>query len=1145
LLSNEKNYSELIKSSQFSLKKGVRNGLSSYFTFVIHIWLLLIGLTSVSWAQMPEGTAYQFQVTQSGVYRIDYDLLQEAGLGVDQVNPNQLHIYSQRGGALPQSNSAEEVRLAELAIYPVGFADSVFNRQDYFLVYAEGPDRMTYNLLNNFYAIDQNPYARENFLFLVVEDRPIHTVPTKPSIAFGWGSPVETYVGVYHHEESETNIVHSGREWFGAAFDEESPTQTISFATGDIMKGGEAKLQSSVVSISGRTSRYEVSLNQQVVGTLEPAAAQQTLYGYRGRSATELHTVVLEADPNTVSVKISSATDGGAGYLDYVTLNIDQPLRYAGRPTRFWNPLMTTHSVSQFRMQQPTDELLIWDVTNPLQVQQQQWNLVNQRARFQVFADTIREYVMFEPATVIQQPVFIEKIVYQDMLNQEAPELLIITTEALHDQAQRLAQFRQEHDGLTTQVTLLPDIYRTFSAGRQDVTAIRNYIRHLYSQGDALRYVLLFGDASYNYLSSESNTNVVPTYQSYESLHNVHSYASDDYFGFLEPPEGEWRETTQALPHDLDVAVGRLPVNTPEEATAVVDKLIHYTSSPTTFGKWKQQLLFVADDGDENKHQRRSDFLASQAESQTIFHAERLFMDAYPQEERSAPLIREKLDQQINKGVFLVDFIGHGGETAWTDERILDLPMIDSWKNYDRLPIFLTATCEFGRYDDPRRQSGAERALLHPAGGAIALLTTARPVFTGANFETSSAFYEVFTQKSASEARTGPMRLGDIFRETKNRGISGTSNRNFTLLGDPAMALAIPERTATITDWQTSPTTGDTLHPLQQVTLQGEIQHSVGRDGQFNGVVYLDFFAQAKQKFTLGSEGTEVLEYTDRSARLFQGKASVRDGAFAATLRIPKNLSPEFGGGNIRLYAKDPQREVEAMGQFDELVLGGDPISAETDFSPPEIRLFLNQVSYPTTTTVYNRPTLLVELADPSGINTLPGEHAIHLSIDGDESREIQDWYETELDDSQTGSITFPLSYLPPGNHSLTVWASDTYLNTTQQILDFTIVADSVFILETFSVYPNPTVDEVSFDFSVSPDSNPNRVEIHLFSPTGELMAKWQEGFNQQDQSVIVRRSLITDIPATLYPGVYPFRFYLYDQQNQVVSRVGKLIFRR
>ncbi|WKN41339.1 type IX secretion system sortase PorU [Tunicatimonas pelagia] len=1093
---------------------------------------------------MPEGEVYQFQITENGVYRFDYKLLKKAGLAVDQLNPNQIHVYGQRGGALPQSNSAAAHQLTELAIHPVGLADSVFNQDDYLLVYAEGPDQTEYDLLNNFYAVDQNPYARENFLFVTVEDKPPNLVPKKPSLAFGWGAPIENYVGIYHYEENRTNIVHSGREWFGEAFEEENPTQTIPFSTGVIVSGLEAKLQTSLISISSRTSRYEVSLNQQSAGTLELGAAQQTLYGYRGRSATELHTIQLDHEgSNALSVQISSVTDGGAGYLDYVTLNVSQPLRYQGQLTHFRNPLMGTHSVSQFRVQQPTAEMLIWDVTDPLRVQQQQWNLVNAQARFQVFADTAREYVMFEPSAVIGRPTFTAQVNHHNILNAQPPELLIVTTEALQGQAKRLAQFRREHDGLVTQVILLTDIYRTFSAGRQDVTAIRNYIRHLYHQGDALRYVILFGDASYNYLNTEENTNVVPTYQSYESLHNVHSYASDDYFGFLEVQEGEWQESTHSVPHNLDVAIGRIPVNTSEEAAIVVDKLIHYASSPKTFGKWKQQLLFVADDGDENKHQSRSDFLASQTESQTMFHAERLFMDAYPQEEHSAPLVREKLDQQIEKGVFLVDFIGHGGETAWTDERILDLAMIDGWRNHDRLPIFLTATCEFGRYDDPRRQSGAERALLHPEGGAIAMLTTARPVFTGANFELSSAFYEVFTQHTGHEARMFPIRLGDIFRETKNRGVSGTSNRNFTLLGDPSMALAIPERTVTITSWQTSPAYGDTLRPLQHVTLQGEVQQNSGHDNQFNGIVYLDFFAQPEQQFTLGTEGTEVLAYIDQSARLFQGKATVKDGIFTATLRIPKNLSSEVGSGNIQLYAEDIQRQVDAMGHFGQFALGGEPVNAEGDVSPPQIQLFLNQVSYPTTTTVYNRPTLLVELADPSGINTLPGEYAIRLSIDGNESQEIQDWYETALDNFQAGSITFPLSYLPPGRHSLTLQASDTYLNSSQQTLEFTIVADSVFILESFSVYPNPTADEVSFNFSVSSESKPNRVEIHLFSPIGELIAKWQEGFDQPDQNLTIRCSLVTDIPATLMPGVYPFRFYLYDQQNQVVSRSGKLVF--
>lgn len=1088
---------------------------------------------------MPAGEVYQFHVTEDGVYRIDYELLKEAGVAVNQLDPNQIHVYSQRGGAVPQSNLMEVPQLTELAIYPLGFTDSTFDQEDYFLVYAEGPDQMVYDPLNNFYEIQQNPYARENFLFLVIEDKPLNIIPKKPSLAFGWGSPVETYVGVYHHERQETNIVSSGREWFGEAFEEENPTLIIPFQTAAVVAGSEAKLKTSIVSIASTKSSYEVSLNQQAVGTVEPNAAQQTLYGYRGRSATVQYNARLESEElGSPTVQINSIDDGGVGYLDYVTLNLEHPLRYAGQPALFRNPMMSVQSISQFRIQQPNDNMLVWDITDPLQVEQQRWNLVNERATFQVFADTLRQYIMFMPDDVTLRPTFTGKVTHRDILNADAPELLIITTEALQSEAERLAQFRREHDQLSVQVSLLSDVYRTFSAGRQDVTAIRNYIRHLYNQDNSLRYVLLFGDASYNYLKAEGNTNVVPTYQSYESLHNVHSYASDDYFGFLDAQEGQWRESTQALPHDLDIAIGRLPVNSQEEAKVVVDKLIHYATHPATLGKWKQHLLFVADDGDENKHQRRSDFLASQAESQTVFQAERLFMDAYPQAERSAPLIRNKLDQKIRQGIFLVDFIGHGGETAWADERILDLPMIDAWENYDQLPIFLTATCEFGRYDDPRRQSGAERALLNPEGGAIAMLTTARPVFTGANFEISSAFYQVLVSSDLSQ-----FRLGDIFRETKNQGISGTSNRNFTLLGDPSMSLAIPQREAVITDWQANPTSGDTLRPLQVVTLQGEIQDENNTDTQFNGTVFIDFFAQPQPKSTLGTEGTEVLEYNDRDARIFQGKASVNSGMFTATLRVPKNLSPEVGSGNIRMYAEDIERQVDAMGRFDELSLGGLPLEADADSAPPKVQLFLNQISYPATTVVYDKPMLLVELADPSGINTLPGEYAIRLSIDGEAEQEIQDWYETELDDPSVGHITFPLPYLPPGNHSLILQASDNYLNTTQQTLDFTIVPDSVFILETFAVYPNPTFDEVSFNFSVNPDSDPDRIEVHLLSPTGELMTKWEENFSNDIDESTFRRSLITDVPQTLVPGIYLYRFYLYGEQNQVVSRTGRLIF--
>jgi len=1118
------------------------------FRWGILFQLFYGGLASVGWCQSADifsgGEVYQFKISADGVYRIDYNLLRDAGIDVDLLNPNHIHIYGQRGGTLPQSNSVTTPELAQLPIYPVGWEDSVFDKGDYLLFYAEGPDRVEYNPLTAFYEVQQNPYSRDNFVFLTIKEELPNWMTKKPSLAFGWGSPIETYVGVYHHEQHMRSIVSSGREWFGEDLGEDldqegSSAVQLSFAVTEVAEDTELKVQTSVVSTMGSPTKYNVSVNQESFGDIEVTAAQKSTYGYRGRSATALLSLNWDKQSaTTLNVKVSPATDGAAGNLDYVTVNAEHPLRYRGELVRFKHPLMSTHSVTQFRIEQPTDDLIIWDITDPLQPVEQQRVFSNQLMRFQVFADTIREYLLFDSQLIDEQPIFVGAISEHSSVAKEAPELLIITNDTFLEEAERLAQFRREHDKLSVEVTELQDIYRSYSAGRQDVTAIRNYIRQLYQQGEKLRYVLLFGDASYDYLSTEDNTNVIPTYQSYESLHNVHSYASDDYFGFLDPAEGQWSEATRALPHDLDVAVGRLPVNTVEEAAIIVDKLTHYASSPATFGKWKQQLLFVADDGDENKHQRRSDFLASQAESQTKFHAQRLFLDAYPQDERKAPQVRNRLEQLVQRGVFLVDFIGHGGETAWADEGILDLAMIDSWTNYDRLPIFLTATCEFGRYDDPRRQSGAERALLHPEGGAIAMLTTARPVFTGANFEVSSAFYEVLTQSNLSETR-----LGDIFRETKNRSVSGTSNRNFTLLGDPSMALSIPQREAVITGWQTEPIGSDTLRPLQEVTLQGEIRYNNHLDAEFSGTIYLDFFSQPQQKLTLGSDENEVLKYTDQSARLFQGKARVKDGYFTADVRIPKNISPEIGSGNIRLYAEDHRRQIDAMGRFDQFLLGGDPVNSDVDLTPPQIRLFLNQPGYPPTTVVYNRPTLIAELSDPSGINTLPGEYSIQLSVDGEEPVEIQDWYEAKLDSYRAGRVEFTLTKLSPGEHSLWLQASDLHLNTQKQRLDFTIVDDSVFLLQAFSVYPNPTNDEVMFDFSVSKDSKPVRAEVQLLSTAGELMAQWSEPISSEINEGTFYRSLLTDAPATLVPGIYIYQFFLYNLQGEVVSQRGRLVF--
>ncbi len=726
----------------------------------------------------------------------------------------------------------------------------------------------------------------------------------------------------------------------------------------------------------------------------------------------------------------------------------------------------------------------------------------------------------------------------QNLLALATPDLLIVTSSPLQEEAERLAQFRRQHDSLRVAVVTLPQIYHAFSGGRQDVTAVRNFIRHLY-RSDAqspLRYVLLFGDATYDYRRASATT--VPTYQSRQSLHNVYSYASDDYFGFMDANEGYWPEQGSGINgYTIEVGIGRLPVNTPEEARTVVDKLIHYASAPEATGPWRQEVLFVADDGDANKHQHQSDFLASWLEKeQPQQSVQRLFMDAYPQKEDRAPAVRERLNRAVARGVGLVDFIGHGGETAWTNEQILDLEMIEDWRNYDRLPVLVTATCEFGRYDDPRRASGAEVALLSADGGAIAVFTTSRPVFTSTNFQTSTAFYE-----AAFGTDTSDRRLGDIMRITKNRSVAGALNRNFVLLGDPSMRYAPPRPRVTLTTLTAHGQPTDTLRPLDHVWIQGQVADANGAlDEAFSGTVYIDLLAAPREVTTLGQEGEgRTMTYQNRDFRLFRGQATVRNGRFVTEFVLPKNTVSTYGAGKFTFYAQDDARRQEASGAHP-VVVGGDPSPAAADNTPPSVALFFNREGQPVPSTLHPNPTLIVRLEDEHGINLADEAHGLRLVLDEWQEFSLNDDYEAALDAPGRGRATFRLPDLVEGSHTLRVRASDTYLNTTERSLSFRIVGDSVLLLQNVVVYPNPTAGAINLSFTLGEQVALGHAELQVYTPQGTMVYRRTIELVSGQESYTVSDELPRSGAAL--PGLYLYRLTVYDAQGAHQQHSGKLL---
>ena len=383
-----------------------------------------------------------------------------------------------------------------------------------------------------------------------------------------------------------------------------------------------------------------------------------------------------------------------------------------------------------------------------------------------------------------------------------------------------------------------------------------------------------------------------------------------------------------------------------EEAKNAVDKVIAYSASES-YGDWRLNMCFVGDDNDEVEtvHSLQAEQLADYiALNYPEMNVDKIYLDAYQQESSTGGQRCESannaISEAINKGMFVVNYTGHGGELGWAHERILEIDDINSWSNKHKLPLFMTATCEFSRYDDPERVSAGEQVFLKENGGAIALLTTSRVVFTGSNLDLNTSFLEnLFPQDNESFPR-----LGDVLMRTKNNvvDISNTNHRNFTLLGDPALQLAYPQYDIVLTDVQ------DSAKALGLVTISGEIQHNGVKLNKFNGLVYPKVYDKRRDFQTLGQDESPVFVFDLQKNLLFKGKSSVENGEFSFSFIVPKDINYDFGNGKISLYAKgDIQDQLcDALGHNLDMIVGGTSSEYTEDFEGPQIELFMNDTNF-------------------------------------------------------------------------------------------------------------------------------------------------------------------------------------------------------
>jgi hypothetical protein len=1045
--------------------------------FLFHIALFLG--SSTLFAQnsvLKDGLWYKIAIEKNGVYRLTPEQLGKMGFNTAEINPHDIRIFGYLNGMLPQSNEVPRPDdLIELGIYVEGEGDGKFDNADYILFYADGPGTTKFIPGKNVFSLQTNLYSDKNFYFVTVGGDSGKRIPARP--AGTGGALVRTYHDYIFHETNSVNILRSGREWFGENF-ELDQDQTFEFNVPGIAEGSEITVVSEVMGQSFNPSSFELFFNGHSIGEQVVPIIPDSQYSAKGRlrrdtirfNASEMAAPGINDQTLRYNFKRASSRKS-VGFLNFFSIHVERDLDLSQDQVIFRNG-NTLNSNSRFSVSNVTAADHIWNISDPYSPALQQFELNNHTASFSSTAgETCEEFIIFK--SNVPSPELIGKVQNQDLHGMSTPNLLIVTHPELLDEANRLADHRRSHSNISVIVVTTEQVYNEFSSGRQDITAIRDFVRSLYVKSpDALKSLLLFGKSSYDYKDRvQNNLNLVPTYESRNSLFPLETFSSDDYFAFMETSEGEWEESVFES-HSLDLGVGRLPVKSSAEARIVVDKIIQYDLNGNKFGQWKKDFVFVADDGSNSDsfssiHQSQSNSMAENIESDNQqFNTRKIFLGSYSKKVspngETIPEANRDIMEEFDNAV-IINYTGHGSEKLWADEHVFSGEEINKLRNKS-FPFLVTATCEFGKHDDPNDISSAENSLLKDNAGSIGLVTTTRPVNSSTNFELNQAFYEALFHRSSGRWLT----LGEVFRHTKNNSTSGVANRNFSLLADPGMTLALPLQTVVIDHIKTE-NGSDTLKALSKVIVRGRVTNNDGfTDENFSGTLQTTLFDKRTKFQTIG-KNDPAFKYSQWFNPLFRGQASVSNGEFEFSFVLPKNIAYEVGSGKLSLYAMNTAKTIDATGGASSFKIGQSEHNPPADITSPFIQAFMGDSTFMDGGTVSQNSTLVVRLKDQSGLNvsnygigntmmaTLDDDAAVFL---------INEHYMADKDNYTQGWVHFPLYDLVPGKHSMTVKAWDAFNNPAETIIHFNVSDENSLTIGEFANYPNPFHEETTLFFT-------------------------------------------------------------------------------
>lgn len=1099
-----------------------------------------VGQTYPEHSVLAEGNWWRLTLNKTGICKVTTaDIPGLAGSSISSIA-----VYGNGGGELPAKNDSGRINdLQQLCIEIAdGNGNGIFDGSDYLLFYAEGTDLWKYNTESGCMEHQRHPYAKYNYYYVTNTSTHSKNVAEGDELTANSGS-IATYTAVGLIDNDIVNTHETGQTWVGEKFSITVPSKNFTIAMPSISSGSNVRVRAAFASITESSSKFILTCN----------GSSNTIQCSGGTPYYTARKLYTTTSPTlNFNVHYTCSESLASGYLDYIEVNVTTPLTARSGQTEIYNlEHLGTGNISQFVLSGCSATTRVWDVSRHNEVKEMRLSRANSAATFTAMTEECGHFIAFD-GTSFTSPSGVTNLQNQDLHGESIPDMVIVTNPLFKSQANELADLHLIHDGLETLIVTPQEVYNEFSSGKQDPIAIREMMRmfrkRALQQGEASpKYLLIIGRGTYdNKDILNNNYPTVVTCQSAVSFTDEGgSYATDDMFGYLD--DGESGQTYETL----ELGIGRLPARSQAEATWMVDKIRRYMERSdlpkrNIRGDWRNYIAMLADDADPSCEGDTLFASSSEHISQRIktqfpqYNIDKIYADAYSQQSGAIgsfyPDVNNALKQRMDYGCLLLNYIGHGSVEYIGTERYISASDINNYENDDQLTFFVTSTCSYGRFDQLSATCGGEM-LLTADGGAIAVVTAARPI----------GHIESFDADVCINAITPGNTLGDALRLAKN---ATSVSHSFVLLGDPALKLSIPQNKVVVTQIngkEVNDGSIDSAEVLSEVTVRGEIQNANGqRIENFEGQLYPIVFDRPTNAHTLANdnEGTEI-NFSQQNSALYKGRENIENGRFEYTFIVPRDVAYKYDYVKLSHFAKSEDGDM-ATGSYHNLMCGGFDQDADITECRPNIRLYMNDSTFRNGGITDENPAIFAILEDKAGINSVGSGigHDLTAIVDNNPNNEIilNDFYETDLDNSKKGYITYRLADLSNGTHSIRLKAWNIYNYSNEATITFTVHnSDSSTIGKCFA-YPNPASTGTTIHIEHNTLSRIESATVNIYNSCGQKVKTITPSINAESYVMPVYWDFRTDGGTIAEKGVYVVRIDLKTDKGEKNSSMTKIV---